>query len=180
MGRIATKVTDLKDASLDQLRDLEKNSTNRYSQNILKTVIMSYLGVHISKIQEIVGVCRVSILSYIHKWNESGLEAIKDQRGGSISSFTDEMLSYIQDTLINKDPREFGFNASTWSIDRMREHIRDKYGRLYSYERMRQIIKSLNNSYKRAEYHPTLANAEKQKCFKKNRKIDNPCRKFFW
>lgn len=179
MGRTATKVTDLKDASLDQLRNLEKNSTNKYSQNILKTIIMSYLGVHVCKIQEIVGVCRASILSYIHKWNEFGLEAIKDQRGGSVSSFTDEMLSYIQDTLINKDPREFGFNASTWSIDRMREHIQDKYGRLYSYERMRQIIKSLNNSYKRAEYHPTLANVEKQKCFKKNRKIDNPCRKFF-
>ncbi|WP_278279707.1 IS630 family transposase [Clostridium sp. DMHC 10] len=72
---------------------------------------------------------------------------------------------------MNKDPREFGFNASTWSIDRMREHIRDKYGRLYSYERMRQIIKSLNNSYKRAEYHPTLANAEAQKCFKKIAKL---------
>ncbi|KOF57538.1 MULTISPECIES: COG3415 family protein [Clostridium] len=78
MGRAATRVTDLKDASLDQLRNLEKNSTNKYSQNILKTIIMSYLGVHISKIEEIVGVCRASILSYIHKWNEFGLEAIKD------------------------------------------------------------------------------------------------------
>jgi transposase len=179
MGRKATKVTDLKDIPLDQLRALEASLTNKYSQNVLKTIVMSYLGVHISKIEEIIGVSRASVLSYIHKWNELGIKSINDHRGGSISSFTNEMLNYIQDTLINRDPREFGFNASTWSINRMREHLKDKYGRLYSYERMRQIIKLLNNSYKRAEYHPTLANVEDQKRFKKNRKIDNPCRKFF-
>ncbi|AJA46497.1 winged helix-turn helix containing protein [Clostridium pasteurianum DSM 525 = ATCC 6013] len=115
MGRTATKVTNLKDISLDQLRTFEKNSTNKYSQNFLKTIIMSYLGVHISKIEEIVGVSRASVLSYIHKWDEFGLKAINDQRGGSVSPFTDEMLYYIQDALINKDPREFGFNASTRS-----------------------------------------------------------------
>ncbi|WP_179078225.1 hypothetical protein [Clostridium pasteurianum] len=36
MGRTATKVTNLKDISLDQLRTFEKNSTNKYSQNFFK------------------------------------------------------------------------------------------------------------------------------------------------
>ncbi|UZW14979.1 hypothetical protein OSC52_03800 [Clostridium pasteurianum] len=30
MGKMATKVTNLKDISLDQLRTFEKNSTNKY------------------------------------------------------------------------------------------------------------------------------------------------------
>lgn len=77
------------------------------------------------------------------------------------------MLNDITMTLTTKDPRDFGFESSCWNINRVAESIEEKYNRLYSYERMRQIILSLNSSYKRGQYHPTLSDST-QDAFKKN------------
>jgi transposase len=179
MGRKQTRVTTLHNNSLETLIEIEEQSTSKFTRRVLRTVIMSYQGIHIEDIVKSIGVAKSAILRYIHDWNEAGLESIEDARGGSVSSVTDEMLKDITMILTTKDPREFGFVSSCWSIKRIAEYIDDKYSRLYSYERMRQIIQSLNFSYKRGQYHPTLANPKAQEAFKKNDQDTQYCRKIF-
>jgi transposase len=168
MGRKQTRVTTLHDNSLKTLIKIEEQSSSKFTRRALRTVIMSYQDIHIEDIVKSIGVAKATILRYIHDWNELGLESIEDARGGSESSVTDEMLNDITVALTTKDPRDLGFESSCWSIKRVAEYIDEKYNRLYSYERMRQIILSLNFSYKRGQYHPTLSNPKAQEAFKKN------------
>lgn len=179
MGRKQTRINTLKNHTLEDLIQLEQENTSKYSRRALRAVMMSYQGIHLDDIQKILGVSRATLLSYIKSWNANGLDSIEDGRGGSESSFTDEMLEEIKTILTSKDPREFGYLSSVWSINRVRDHLSNKFGRLYSYERIRQILICLGFSYKRGEYHPTLANPQKQIAFKKNAKDTQYCRRFF-
>jgi len=179
MGRKQTKVNTLHDHTIESLIKLEQQHTSKYARRALRAVIMSFQNIHLNDIEKILGVSRMTILSYINSWNSVGLTSIEDGRGGSESSFTNEMLDEIKIILTSKDPREFGFISSVWSINRVREHLANKFGRLYSFERTRQIIISLGFSFKRGEYHPTFADPEKQIAFKKNAKNTQYCRRFF-
>jgi transposase len=179
MGRKLTKVTALHCHTLEILIKMEQENTSKYSRRALRAVIMSHQGIHLDQIQKILGVSRVTLLSYINSWNSYGLDSIEDERGGSESSFTDEMLQEISYILSSKDPREYGYLSSVWSINRVRDYISNKFGRLYSYERTRQILVELGFSYKRGQYHPTLADPTKQIAFKKNIKDTRYCRRFF-
>lgn len=179
MGRKQTKVNTLHNHTIESLIKLEQEHTSKYARRALRAVIMSFEDIHLDDIQKVLGVSRPTLLSYINSWNSVGLPSIEDGRGGSESSFTDEMLSEINILLTSKDPKEFGFISSVWSIDRIREHLANKFGRLYSFERTRQIIIDLGFSFKRGEYHPTFADPEKQLAFKKNAKNTQYCRRFF-
>ncbi|WP_454052083.1 helix-turn-helix domain-containing protein [Clostridium sp. Marseille-Q7071] len=179
MERKQTQVATLHNHTLENLIKLEQEHTSKYSRRALRAVIMSYQGIHLDDIERILNVSRVTLLTYIKSWNKNGLDSIEDGRGGSESSFTNEMLDEIRMILTTKDPREFGFISSVWSIDRVREYVDKKFGRLYSYERTRQIMIELGFSYKRGEYHPTLADPQKQIAFKKNAQDTPYCRKLF-
>lgn len=178
MGRKQTKVNNMHNHTIENLIKLEQENTSKYARRALRAVIMSYQGVHLDIIEKALGVSRPTLLSYINAWNSMGLDSIEDGRGGSESSFTDEMLEEIRIILTTKDPREFGYLSSVWSIDRVRNHVANKFGRLYSYERTRQILIGLGFYYKRGEYHLTLANPQKQIAFKKNEKDTKYCRRF--
>jgi transposase len=179
MGRKQTRINTLHGHTLENLIKLEQENTSKYSRRALRAVIMRYQGIDIYNIQNILGVSRVTVLSYINSWNSLGIDSIEDNRGGSESSFTDEMLKDITLILTTKDPREFGYLSSVWSINRVRDYLEHKYGRLYSSETIRQVLISLGFSYKRGQYHPTLADPEKQIAFKKNAKDTKYCRRFF-
>jgi hypothetical protein len=53
------------------------------------------------------------VLKYLNLWNEKGIDALIDNRGGSESSFTDEMRKDLNETLKNHKPSDFGFIRST-------------------------------------------------------------------
>ncbi len=65
---------------------------------------MRYKGIHTEEIQHILGKSRPSITGYINKWNKYGIDVVVDNHGGFVSTFTDEILENLKDTVLNKSP----------------------------------------------------------------------------
>lgn len=95
------------------------------------------------------------------------MNSIIDNRGGSESSFTDEMLKDLKDVVLSKSPETFGYMHSSWTTALLAQYIEDKYGKSYSQEWIRQLLISLDFSFKRGQYKPTKGDAELQAIFKK-------------
>jgi transposase len=95
------------------------------------------------------------------------MEAAKDHRGGSKSSFTEEMLADIDDAVRNRNPQDHGYYKNRWDTRVLQRYILDTYGRKYSYERIRQILHELGHFHMRSAKRPTRANKEAQESFKK-------------
>ncbi|WIV13662.1 winged helix-turn-helix domain-containing protein [Proteiniborus sp. MB09-C3] len=168
MGRKLLEITTLHGFTIDELIAFEESYQKKSLKALLRTVIMRYNGIHTEEIQHILGKSRPAITGYINKWNKYGLEALVDNRGGSVSTFTDEMLEDLKDTVLNKSPKDFGFLSSTWDTHMLSKYIVDTFGKECSSEWIRQMLIKLGFSYKRGQYMPTKGDPELQEAFKKS------------
>ena len=168
MARKCVEVKTLHGYTIENLNEIEKKLKSDYSKSLMRAVIMRHQGIHTSVVAKTIGKSVPSVTIYINRWNESGINAVADLRGGSVSTFTNEMLNDLKDTVINKNPRELGFTAATWNTHMLKEYIAEKYGLEYSSEWIRQLLIRLGFSYKRGLYQPTKVDPELQALFKKN------------
>lgn len=168
MGRKLLEVTTLHRFTIDELIKFEEKYQKKSIKSLIRTVIMRYQGIHPGETQNILGKSRPTIIGYINKWNKYGIDAFVDNRGGSISTFTDEMLEELKDTVLNKSPEDFGFISCTWDTHMLSKYIADTFGMEYSSEWIRQLLIKLGFSYKRGQYKPTKGDPELQAAFKKS------------
>lgn len=62
------------------------------------------------------------------------MDVLIDNRGGSVSVFTDEMLEALKHTALNKLPKDFGFLSSIRHNHMLSKHISDRCGKECYYE----------------------------------------------
>lgn len=179
MGRKMVEVETLHGYTLEELLELRSSLKSGYSITVLFAITMRYQNIHTDEIVKILGLSKPTILGYIRKWNELGLDALKDHRGGSEPSFTDEMLEDLKDTVVNKCPVSEGFSSYTWTCKMLADYIEKKYNQKYSIEWIRQILIQNRFSHKRGQYKPSLASEAEQMAFKKNAGPSRFCRRFF-
>ncbi|MBU5425336.1 winged helix-turn-helix domain-containing protein [Tissierella pigra] len=179
MGRKAVEVKTLHGYTIEQLKDIREKTDDNFKKEIILAIMMRYQGIKSETIENILGKSRPTILKYIHKWNEYGLEATEDHRGGSIGTFTDEMKDDLLRTLVETKPIDHGFNSYSWTCNLLADYIKNKYDIQYSGEWIRRIIKAENFTYKKAQRKSSLAKESEQLAFKKNETTTEYCRKFF-
>jgi len=168
MAKKCVEVKTLHNYSLEKLIKIEKTLEGDYSKSLLRAVIMRYQGVHTTTIAQTIGKSIASVTIYINRWNEFGLDATIDFRGGSVGTFTDEMKEDLKRVVLNADPRAYGFEATNWNTHMLSKYIKDKYKKEYTAEWIRVILHQLGFSYKRGVYKPSKANPWEQEKFKKN------------
>lgn len=179
MGRKAVEVKTLHGYTINQLKDIREKTDNDFTKEVILAIIMRYNGIKSEEIEKILGKSRPTILQYIHKWNEYGIEATKDHRGGTVGTFTDEMKDDLIRTLMETKPVDHGFNSYSWTCSLLADYIKNKYNIQYSVEWIRRIIKAKNFTYKKAQRKSSLAKESDQIAFKKNEKPTRYCRRFF-
>lgn len=161
------RVTNTHGFEINGLARLAAHTRKPYTRQTLTAVVMTLQGIPAETIAEILGCSRVSVWRHVQRWNEKGMEAAKDHRGGSKSSFTEEMLQDIDDAVRNRRPMDHGYSKNRWDTRVLQRYILDTYGRKYSYECIRRVLHKLGHSYKRTSKRPTRANREAQEAFKK-------------
>jgi transposase len=169
MGRKCIEVKSLYELTIDDLNAIAKKSGSSYTQDVIKAVIMRYNGVHPQIISDTLGKCYATVISYINNWNAQGVASIADHRGGNIpNALTDEMVEDIRDIVTNKTPADFGYECSKWSCGILSRYVEETYGKKYSDEWVRLLLKNLGFTHKRGVFRPSLADVNLQESFKKN------------
>ena len=159
------KVTNMHGFGIDEIAKLAAHTEKPYTRQTLTAVVMTLQGIPAETIAKTLGCSRASVWRYVNRWNNQGMEAAKDHRGGSESSFTEEMLLDIDDALRNRSPRDHGYSKSRWDTRVLQRYIYDTYGKKYSCEWIWQILHKLGYSHKRSTRRPSRANKKAQKSF---------------
>lgn len=166
-GRKCIKVKTLHGYTIEDLQAIIGAATSEYTRNYLMAVIMSYQNVHTDIIMNTLGKSRPTITRYINSWNKSPGNML-DNRGGNIPNrLTDEIIDDIKDIVINKRPVDFGYDYPTWTCNLLAIYVEDKYGKKFSDEWIRKLLKNLGFSYKKGVYKPSKADPELKEQFKK-------------
>lgn len=167
MSRKTIEITTLHGYTVKELLNMKDNHDSSYARNILSAVIMKHQGFKSTEIVKVLGKSHVTIIKYIKSWNKSGIECLKDNRGGSEGNFTAEMVDDLLTTVRFRNPIDYGFMSSTWTTKTLSDYIYNNYGLKYSCERIRVILKENNFSFKRGQYNPTHGSKNEQLAFKK-------------
>ncbi|MCD6519494.1 MAG: helix-turn-helix domain containing protein [Anaerolineae bacterium] len=114
-----------------------------------KVVLLSAEGYRVPEIGRILGAHPANLRKWIHRFNERGCEGLITVRsGGAKPRITPEQRAQII-ALAKTRPRELGLNFTSWTLHKLAEQAqRRRIVDRISHERVRQILKAANCSYK--------------------------------
>lgn len=102
----------------------------------------------------------------VHRYNENGLEGLKDTRGGKKPSYlSGEQKQQVKEALI-KTPRECGFNKSNWTMPLLKKWINQQWGINYKACSLYDVVHGLGFSLQRPKKQSKNANKALQEQYK--------------
>lgn len=153
--------------TLQELKDFRNRTENLFERSILATIILRCEGKDNKYISSDVQKSIPTIISYIKDQNKRGLEYLKDNRGGSESSFSAEMHHDLINSLKSSKLNDHDLLGYRWTTPLLAEYINQTYGVLYSDEAIRRILISENYTFKRSQPKPSKVDESTKEDLKK-------------
>lgn len=106
-----------------------------------------------------------TILEWVHLYNKYGLKGLEmDKPPGRPSELTNEQLDELKNT-VQMHPRKMGLPFSNWSLKGIISWVKDRFGKKFSKEGIRQVLHKLGFVCIKPSYVFILANKKEQKRF---------------
>jgi len=168
MGRKSLEIGSLHGYKIEELVELKNTTNSKFTRLVLAVITMRYRGCSNKEIMMETGLSNVSIVKHIKNWNNIGLKATEDHRGGSDFKLEAEIIDDLLYVVLKKSPIDFDFTSHTWTLELLSLYVERTYGVKVCNETIRSILLSHDISYKRAQPKPTKADKDEQEAFKKN------------
>ncbi len=119
------------------------------------------------KAQEILLLSHNQILIWAKRFNEFGLEGLKDRlKTGKKPKMSNEQLQWLKDVVLNQSPTEHGYNTETRTAPMLVEIIKTHCNIVYSDDTVYVILKKkLHLTYKKGKGYYPEADPKKQEVF---------------
>lgn len=164
MGR---KTLQIQGYSPEQIRALF-NRDEKYTIGIrLYAVFQVLLGQSTRKLESLYNTSFKQICNWVHRFEESGIEGLKDKpKSGRKSRLSEENLKELSIVLQNNRPDEFGYNTATWNGPILKEYIQKHYNVIYKKAQIYNLLKHLGFTYQKGKAQYAEADEQKRKEFK--------------
>lgn len=117
------------------------------------TVIrLLHLGHKADEVAEMYVVSKPTIYGWFARWKEGGIEGLATKPRSGRPAKTDEAYHQKLEEVIEKEPKELGYDFAVWTVDRLRFHMEKETSILLSECRMRALIKRQGYRYRRPKY----------------------------
>jgi len=161
MSKVALKIENF---SSEELKSLLRKD-EKFQQGIrLYACYQVSLGKRPKELEDIYETSFKSICNWVNKLNKGGLEALVDkEKPGRNSRLSIEQKDVLKDTILNKNPDNFGYNSSTWTGALVLDWIEKTYQINFKKAQIYNILKSLGLSFqKRRESIQSLKTEKKR------------------
>jgi transposase len=168
MGRPILKV---KGYQSEEIKALIKSNPDYQIGIMLLAIYQVAKGVSSRKLEELYNTSFKQITNWVHRFEESGVEGLKDKGGrGRKPGLDEEQLDRIRELLTNESPTSYGYNTETWTGPLLLNWIEANMGISYKKAQVYNILHKLGLSHKKAKatYPETDLNA--QEAFKEGLK----------
>ncbi len=156
MGRPVLKLKNYKAEDIKALMD--GDSSLKQCVRILAVYQVS-LGRSSRSLEDIFQVSSKQITNWVHRFDQEGLEGLKDRPGrGRKSRLDQDQKSRVFDIVADESPEDHGYNTATWTGPVLADLILRSFGVSYSTSQVYNILEELGLSHKRGR--PTYPEAE--------------------
>lgn len=101
------------------------------------------------------GVSKASIHNWHKRWRENGIEGLADQARSGRPSKADETYQSVLEKTLASHPSEWGYAFQIWTLERLREHMKQETGIDLSIGRIEYWLGKWGYVYRRPKYSLT-------------------------
>ena len=111
-----------------------------------------HLGHKPEQVAEMQAVSKPTIYGWIERWCRGGLEGLanRPKSGRPLKTGDEYSLELLE--VIEKEPTDFGYDFTIWTIDRLRAHLEKETGIRLSESRFRVLLKRKGYRYRRPKH----------------------------
>ncbi len=130
-----------------------------------------------TQVAELLGLTRWTVVKWIHKGNQEGIEAVQDHsRSGRPSQFDDRLKNEL-DVVLSKSPKEYGIPRVRWDGVVLTEYLKRFHRIRIHVPHAQRWIRELGYSLRQPIYHFAQASQEGVGEFRDELKKTSPGRK---
>jgi len=159
MSKIKIRVNADLSVIKSQLRKDEK-----FSQGVrLYAVYQIAQGKDAKDLQDLYSTSHKSICNWVHRYNASGIEGLKDRpRAGRPCFLSDAQKSELAE-VIQSNPSLYGYGTATWTGAPVIDFVKSRFGIEYKKAQIYNILHSLGFSFQKGKgYFPEMAEREEK------------------
>ena len=127
---LITHTVTLRELTSEEQRSLEQLARSRTASTRLveraRILVAAASGCGATVIAHQLGVCRPTVYTWIHRFNEHGLAGLGDQpRAGRPHTYTAEQRAEVIATALT-DPQKLGLPFACWTLDRLQIYLNEQ------------------------------------------------------
>lgn len=137
-------MTKLSTVTVEDLHDALKTAATGKAAKRLMIALAYKDGVSVETLSDRYAIPRSTVYYWLDRFEQLPIDdAVEDdERPGRPPELTAEERDELQIDLV-QSPQTFGFDAESWSVETVHEHIRHEYGVEYSYGHVRRLLRTL-------------------------------------
>ncbi len=113
------------------------------------------------EVADMMAVSMGCIYSWHRRWRAEGLVGLKNRPKSGRPAKAGQNYCQMLEELLANEPSDYGYAFAFWTVDRLREHLRQETGTRLSNRRFRALMKKLDYVYRRPKHDLTdLQDAE--------------------
>lgn len=114
----------------------------------LYLVYLVSLGHSSRKLSEFHDISFKQITNWVHRFEEEGLEGLKDKEGrGRRSELTDDQLVRIRKLVLEETPDQYDLNQTRWTGPLLTKWIKKEYGVGYQKGQIYKLLKNMGIAF---------------------------------
>lgn len=108
-----------------------------------------HLGYKPEQVAEMQAVSKPTVYGWVKRWKQGGVEGLATKpRSGRPAKATQEYARLLAE-VVEKEPQEFGYDFTVWTVERLRQHLEKETGICLSESRLRALMKRKGYRYRR-------------------------------
>lgn len=148
----------------EELKQIKQAMTHAPEAEVRQRATAIHLLHQEHKPEEVGSMLAVSmgcIYKWHKRWREGGIAGLKNRARSGRPSKANESYCQELEEAMSKEPSDYGYGFAFWTVNRLREHLRQKTGVKLSNRRFRVLMKKQGYVYRRPKHDLThLQDAE--------------------
>jgi transposase len=149
---MAVFVRKLKKAERSELLRLLHSREDGRVVRRAQMILQSSQGIKVPAIASAWDTTIQTVLKTIHRFNAEGLVSLADKpRSGRPTKATDQYVEVLKEA-VQKSPRDLGYPFSSWTLERLREHVGHQTGVLLNPRYLSSLMGKHGIVYRRPKH----------------------------
>ena len=156
MGRSVLKIQRADAAEIKKML----NNNEAFTVGVrLYIVYLVALGHSSRKLSELHNVSFKQITNWVHRFDDEGIEGLKDKEGrGRRSILSKEDMQKIKTVILNESPEKYGFKSQKWTGPLVRQMIKNEHGVVFQKAQIYNLLGRIGIRFEKKQGLVEIAN----------------------